>query len=232
MPPRRPPDTRDLATRGQRALASANASRYDLANRVFNAALPYFGSNAKMPLVYWQARTPGGEINVPPRYAAEAIARFEPGASGLGMVAFPTGRAWHRPQPPWRADPDWQRQSLIDVLLHELAHTQQREDVFSNDPRVSGSPHLRIEGGADAFAALARDAVARRMGQSRAPTPFSGGYGMLGSQFIDRFGGDQALYGQFGRSAPPGASPSVGRPPVPGVTGPGIRGLPPWAYRG
>jgi hypothetical protein len=224
MPPTRPPDTRDLTTVAQRRQASLEASRYALANRVFNAALPYFGPRTRMPLIYFRRRSPGGEFDVPRRYAAQAFSRHEEG-DGLGMIAYPTGRdPWLHARAPWRGLPEpVKRQHFMDILLHELAHTQQ-------DPtKIGNREHLWVEGGADAFAALARDAVARRMGLGQqAAMPFSPGYGPLFNQFLRRYGGGQALYGQFGRRPPP-------PPPVTHLPGAAsarvgtIRGLPTWA---
>jgi hypothetical protein len=155
-----------------------------------------------MPLVYFRSHTPGGEIDMrsePVMNTAEAYSRHEPEGHRVGQVAYPTGLdPWLSPRAPWRGLPEREKQQhFIDILLHELAHTQQ-------DPTTwEGLGHLRVEGGADAFAALARDRVVRRMGLGRqAAMPFIGGYGQLGNQFIGRFGGGQALYGQFGRRAP------------------------------
>jgi hypothetical protein len=207
LPPSRPPDVQrrgGLVTRGQRAQASQDATAYALANRIFNAALPYFGQRTRMPLVYWRSRTPGRhpqldlerEAAVP---IAEALSRHDPGGEPTGLIAYPYLRdQWkagaRRPQnyltTPGRVG-RVRKQVFADILLHELAHTQQPTGYASK---------LKVEGGADAFAALARDYIARRIGLGRqAPFPFTSGYGMLGNQFISRFGGNQALFGQFGR---------------------------------
>jgi hypothetical protein len=227
VPPSRPPDTRDLVTRRQRALASGDSSRYDLANRVFNATLPYFGPKARMPMIYWRPRTPGGEIDMraePVMNTAEAWSKYLPKLGApVGRIAYPTAHdTWGR-EPPWKG-PGQQvlRQHFIDILLHELAHTQQSGRYPSK---------LQVEGGADAFAALTRDEVARRLNVDeggRAAMPFMGGYGMLGQHFVGKYGPQQALFGQFGQR---GRIPAPGPPSLPGLTRPGVRGLPRWAYQ-
>jgi hypothetical protein len=200
--PLRPPDTRDLVTFAQRRRASRDASQYDLANRVFNAARPYLGQRTPMPLVYWRSRTPGGEIDLEREAVvptAAAWSRRLPPGRGVGMVAYPYQQdPWGKAMPPYRDAPARdRRQHFVDILLHELAHTQQDPAANARVPRLE---HLRTEGGADAFAALSRDAVARRLGWGQqAAMPFAGGYGPLGPRFVRRFGPGQALYGQFGR---------------------------------
>ena len=213
--PSRPPDVRDFTTRAARARASREASQYDLTNRVFNAALPFFGSRTRMPLIYFRPRTPGGTIDMtrePVMNTAEAYAKRV--ARPSGMIAYPTqSELWGR-EPPWRG-PGQQvmRQHFMDILLHELAHTQQRP---------TGS-HLQIEGGADAFAALARDQVARRLGfGTQAAMPFMAYYGSLGPRFVNRYGADQALYGQFGQPAPTRILPLPRSP----ISGPGMGAFP------
>jgi hypothetical protein len=195
-----------LVTRGQRALASRDASAYDLTNRIFNAALPYFGPQTKMPLIYFRERTPGRRPRLdleaePAVPIAEAFSRHDPAGKPVGLIAYPyLADQWkagaRRPQnyltTPGRLG-RVRKQVFADILLHELAHTQQR-----SLPVLASK--LKVEGGADAFAALARDYIARRIGLGRqAPFPFTSGYGMLGQRYIRRFGGNQALFGQFGR---------------------------------
>jgi hypothetical protein len=210
MAPIRPPDVQrwqGLTTRGQRALASADASRYDLANRVFNAARPYFGPNARMPLVYWRSQTPDRFLDLQAEAAVPIAEAYFKGSKAApltyrrsGVVAYPYRQERWGMYPPYKPPPARdQRQHFMDILLHELAHTQQRPPAGTGGPRA----HLQIEGGADAFAALSRDAVARRLGFGQmAPMPFVSGYGDLGSRFVRRYGPAQALYGQFGRVGP------------------------------
>jgi hypothetical protein len=202
MSPLRPPDVQragGLVTRYQRRLASQDATAYDLANRIFNAALPSFGPQTRMPLVYWRSRTPGRrpllDLETDP---AVPLAEAEPGGRArdrvtrqLGVVAYPYQANPFNPRArPATSFPTGRKQQFADTLLHELAHTQQDPTGFGNK--------FRIEGGADAFAALTRDYVARRLGWGpRATTPFRSGYGDLGAQFIHRFGPQQALRGQF-----------------------------------
>jgi hypothetical protein len=207
MSPLRPPDVQrvgGLVTGVQRAQASRDASAYGLANRVFNAALPYFGRKTPMPLMYWGPRTPGGQINLaqaPRGVVAEARSRGIPDAAPSGMLAYP----YREPTGPGGPLPAnfletpgqlgrLRQQHFADILLHEMAHTQQT-------PPLRGTPAaspMRMEGGADAFAVLARDAVARQLGLGpRALYPYSSGYVKLGTQFLNRLGPQQALYGQF-----------------------------------
>jgi hypothetical protein len=180
-----------LVTGAQRARASREASAYGLANRVFNAALPYFGQRTQMPLIYWRSRTPGGQIDLsqaPPGVQAEARSRGIPGAGPSGLLAYP----YQREMP--GAFGKLRQQHFADVLLHELAHTQQAP------PRrgTAAATPLRMEGGADLFAALARDAVARRIGLGpHALFPYSSGYVGLGKRYLSRFGPRAALRGQF-----------------------------------
>jgi hypothetical protein len=189
-----PPDIRDLATFAQRRRASQSASAYDLANRVFNAARPYLGQRTPMPLVYWQARTPGARplINMqqaPPGTLAQTVPGGEltdPVARQTGVMAFPNALRFRQTPPA--------RQFFSDVFLHELAHTQQDPNLF----RRQGYDPLLTEGAADAFAASARGPVARRAGFGPPPMPYRSGYGPLGQQYLQRFGPRQALYGQFG----------------------------------
>jgi hypothetical protein len=205
--PLRPPDVQrrgGLVTRGQRALASRDASAYDLTNRIFNAALPYFGLRARMPLVYFRERTPGArpalDLEAEPTVPiAEAWSKHDPHGAPTGMIAYPylanpedvrTRRPLDYLATPGRVG-RVRKQVFADILLHELAHTQQPARYSSR---------LKVEGGADAFARLARDYVARRTGLGRrAPVPYLSSYGTLGNRFVSRFGGNQALFGQFGR---------------------------------
>jgi hypothetical protein len=207
LPLFRPPDVQrrgGLVTRGQRALASRDASAYDLANRVFDAARPYFGQRTPMPLVYFRSRTPGArpalDLNAEPAVPiAEAWSRHDPHGAPSGLVAYPylfdpenvrVRRPLNYLSTPGRLG-RVRKQVFADILLHELAHTQQPARYSSR---------LKVEGGADAFAQLARDYVARRVGLGRrAPFPYRSSYGTLGSRFVSRFGGNQALFGQFGR---------------------------------
>jgi hypothetical protein len=202
--PLRPPDTRDLVTFAQRRRASRDASQYDLANRVFDAARPYFGQRTPMPLVYWRSQTPDRFLDLQASPAEPTAEAYFKGAKAApltyrrsGVVAYPYQQDPWGMQPPYKPAPaQVRRQHFMDVLLHELAHTQQRPPA-----RMGTLPEMtRIEGGADAFAALARNEVARRLGFGRqAAMPFVSGYGNLGSQFVRRYGPNQALYGQFGR---------------------------------
>jgi hypothetical protein len=199
MPPLRPPDTRDLATRRQRALASADASRYDLANRIFNvAAKNWFGPRARMPLIYWRSRTPGGEIDMqraPVMNTAQAWSKWQRGLGApVGRITYPTMLdTWPDAGnlPPFRVPLATRRQHFMDILLHELAHTQQGAGYPSK---------LAVEGGADAFTALARNQVAKELGFGPyAAMPFVAGYGHLFQRYLAKYGPQRALFGQFGQ---------------------------------
>jgi hypothetical protein len=196
MSPLRPPDVQPaggLVTYQQRRQASRGASAYDLANRVFNAALPYFGRQTQMPLVYWQARTPGARplVNMPQGPRAP-LAQTVPGGELTDPVARQTGVMAYPNVLRYRQTP-LARQFFSDVFLHELAHTQQDPKLFL---RQRYSP-LTTEGAADAFAALARGPVARRAGFGPPPMPYRSGYGPLGQQYLQQFGPRRALSGQF-----------------------------------
>jgi len=189
-----PPDVRDLATRAARAQASRQSTAYGLTNRVFNATLPYFGRRTQMPLVYFQPRSPGPRPMIdmrqaPPGMEASSWPRRIAGPSGL--VVYPHGADYFFNRPA-------ARQHFADVLTHEFAHTQQPPQIFRRNAPVP-QQQLQIEGGADAFAQLVRSFVARKALGARPAMPYSSGYGNMGNQFIDRFGRNRALYGQFGQ---------------------------------
>lgn len=194
MPPIRPPDTRldvGLPTRYQRRLQSRDARAYDRTNLVFNMLLPLFGRNRQMPLVYFRGQSPGRhpaldvqtEPVVPPAMAGHIGRR--------PAVVFPHGSVYAMDEPNTR-------QSWLDILVHELAHTQQGPKMW--DERNPQSRQRNVEGGADAFALLNRTRVARRLGFGNPPTHYMG-YGGVdspwGQQFIRRYGRDYALHGQF-----------------------------------
>jgi hypothetical protein len=141
-----------------------------------------------------------------PTAAARGARRAGTMYRSQGEVNFPLGDYWATGNP-------HMRQQFVDTIIHELAHTQQG-NILGVPEFEPGNPlvqdrHLRVEGGADALALLARNRVAEALGMPMPAGPYwgypgpwshgSGSGGPLGQQFINRYGHDYALQGQFQR---------------------------------
>jgi hypothetical protein len=198
-----------LTTRAARTRASQDATAYLLANRIFDAALPYFGRNTRMPLIYFRSRTPGRHpwIDMPGSAVAMAWPRGmvrDTAARQLGVVAYPYRRLPDVSQ--WKHDPlqryafragdlsrPSRRQRFADSLIHELAHTQQAALPL----RDIRSHKLELEGGADAFTVLARNRIFANAGLGRPLQPYVTPYAALAADFLNKYGRGMALFGQF-----------------------------------
>lgn len=90
---------------------------------------------------------------------------------------------------------DWQLREGVGTLVHELAHTNQR-DVR----QTGGHPSdVRVEGGADAFDQLFTPGIARQAGMGRlAATPDLTDYVKLRQQVLQALGRRWVSRGQFG----------------------------------
>ena len=196
-----PPDRRDFNTFRQRQLASDRSSAYDVTNRAFNALLDYFGPQAVMPLVYWGKGSFGGRTLGSENAAGQAyLARDRVPGAPNGAVRIDLNNLYNVAlgqhlirggKQKFQGMGNRLTQDALDVLIHELAHTQQRPDRYTP---------LNVEGGAEAFTRAARGHVAAKLGM-RAPNPLlsPGNYGTMASRFLQKYGANYALWRQFGQ---------------------------------
>ncbi len=186
----RPPDRADMNTTAQVNRSSRQAKAYDLTNVIFNALRPYLGQNVPMPMVYFTNRIgpKGVDMRTYP-VATDAVTYprgYHGGYDKTGVVAYPAGLGLLNAR-------GKARMQGIDILIHELAHTQQNPALL-NLPQ-GPARQAQIEGGAEAFTELVRDSVARMFG-IKTP-PYRPPYGPAGADFLKRYGRSYALRGQF-----------------------------------
>ena len=201
-----------MNTYRQRQLASDRSTAYDVTNQAFNALLAYFGPQAIMPMVYWgqgsynKGQTLGSHGAAGEAYlAADKVSGFPHGAVRIDLNnLYNLALGQHllgNHKKAFRGQAEGMKQGALDVLIHELAHTQQLEPELRRPiSRMKNDRNLQIEGGAEAFTRLARGRVAAKLGM-RPPNPLvsPGNYGTMANRFLNKYGANYALWRQFGQ---------------------------------